>query len=74
MGLAIYYLGHRIRRKEISVDQHRVRSRLVLSYIFLFAVVTITAYLQSILHFNTYLALAICFLDTIVSAAILFNR
>lgn len=56
------------------MKQGSVQMRLILSYVFLFIVVIITAYFQSILHFNTYLALAICLLDTIASAAILFNR
>jgi hypothetical protein len=56
------------------MEQHSLRTRVILTSIFLFAVVTITAYIQSITHFNTYLALAICLVDTIVSAAILFNR
>ncbi|HEY7416259.1 MAG TPA: hypothetical protein VH593_13790 [Ktedonobacteraceae bacterium] len=33
--------------------------------------VIITSYLQSILHFNTYLALTICLIDTIVAALLI---
>jgi len=50
------------------------QGRLLFAGILLFAVVTITAYLQSILHFNTYLALAICLADTVVSMVIVFGR
>jgi hypothetical protein len=56
------------------VRQQSDRTRLILTSIFLFAVVISTSYLQSILHFNTYLALAICLIDTIASAAILFSH
>ena len=60
--------------KETSVKRQIGRTRLVLTSIFLFTIVISTAYLQSILHFNTYLALAICMVDTIVSAALLFSH
>ena len=44
-----------------------------MSYLLLFVVVIITAYLQSVYHFNTYLALTICLVDTIVCATVLFS-
>jgi hypothetical protein len=48
------------------------RARLTIASIFLFTVVISTSYFQTIFHFNTYLALAICLLDTILSALFLF--
>ncbi len=50
-----------------------VGTRLWIAYAFLFGVVIITAYLQSVLHFDTYLALAICLADTIIAAVMLFG-
>ena len=56
------------------MKQQYIRMRVLITSIFLFTVVISTSYLQSIIHFNTYLALAICLVDTIVSAAFLFSR
>jgi len=59
--------------EEISVNQPPTRTRIVLCYLMLFGVVLITAYLQSVFQFSTYLALAICMIDTIVSVTFLFQ-
>jgi hypothetical protein len=48
-------------------------SRIITASIILFAIVFITAYLQTIYHFNTYVALAVCLLDTILAAVIIIN-
>ncbi len=56
------------------MEQYSVRKRVILVGILLFAVVTTMAYLQSIYHFNTYLALTLCLADTIVCARLLFMR
>jgi hypothetical protein len=48
------------------------RVRLIIASIFLFTVVVSTSYFQAIFHFNTYLALAICLIDTTLSALFLF--
>ncbi len=56
------------------MGQLRTQTRLVIAGIVLFGIVTITACLQPILHLNTYLALAICMIDTIVVALFLFDR
>jgi hypothetical protein len=55
------------------MNQPPTQARIVLSYVMLFGVVLITAYLQSVFHFNTYLALAICAVDTIASVTFLFQ-
>lgn len=55
------------------MEPSTVRTRLMLASATLFGVMLITAYLQSVLHFDTYLALAICMVDTVVAAMILFN-
>jgi len=47
-------------------------ARLILASAFLLVVLFSTAYLQTVFHFDTYLALAICFIDTLLSAMILF--
>ena len=60
--------------KELLMEQYSVRKRVILVGILLFAVVTTMAYLQSIYHFNTYLALTLCLADTIVCARLLFMR
>jgi vacuolar-type H+-ATPase subunit I/STV1 len=60
-------------RKEILVKQAPTKMRVVVSYLLLFGVVLITAYLQSVFHFNTYLALAICLVDTIGCAMFVFG-
>lgn len=54
------------------MKQSSILSRLIIVTGFLFAVVICTAYFQTIFHFNTYLALAICLIDTILSALWLF--
>lgn len=54
------------------MKQFSMQPRLIIVIVFLFAVVIGTAYFQTIFHFNTYLALAICLLDTILSALLLF--
>jgi hypothetical protein len=46
-------------------------SRIFMASIILFAIVFVTAYLQTIYHFNTYVALGVCLLDTILAAAII---
>ncbi len=56
------------------MEQYSVRNRVILVGILLFGVVTVTAYLQSIYHFNTYLALAICMADTLIAIKLLFRR
>ncbi len=56
------------------MGQLSVRARVMLASIFMLVVLVSTAYLQTIFHFNTYLALAICLADTVVSATILFSR
>lgn len=56
------------------MEQYSVRNRVILVSLLLFGVVTVTAYLQSIYHFNTYLALAICLADTIICARLLFRH
>jgi hypothetical protein len=55
------------------MGQQITQTRVIVAGIFLFAVVIITAYLQSVLHFNTYLALAICVADTIGAMVIIFG-
>ncbi|MBV9231934.1 MAG: hypothetical protein JOZ18_21670 [Chloroflexi bacterium] len=54
------------------MEQISIQTRLIFASIFLFAVLFGTSYLQTILHFDTYTALFICFLDTLISAMILF--
>lgn len=49
------------------------RTRLLLVGILLFAVVICTSYLQTVFHFDTYLALTICLLDTIIAAMLLLG-
>jgi hypothetical protein len=46
----------------------------ILAILFLLIVLFGTAYLQIQLHFSTYLALAACLLDAIISATILLGR
>jgi len=46
-------------------------SRITFATIFLFAIVLLTAYLQTVYSFSTDVALAICLLDTVVAAIIL---
>jgi hypothetical protein len=48
--------------------------RWILAILFLLMVLFGTAYLQIQLHFSTYVALAVCMLDTIFSAAILLGH
>jgi len=50
------------------MEQNHANRRLFLGSIFALAVVVATAYLQIVLHFNTYIALAVC----IVAACIFF--
>jgi len=49
------------------------RTRIGFAILCFFGVVLITAYLQSVFQFSTYLALAICMIDTIVSVTFLFQ-
>lgn len=49
-------------------------SRIITASIILFAIVCITAYLQTIYHFNTYIALGVCLLDTILAAVIITTQ
>jgi len=56
------------------VRQLSAQTRLIFAGVFLLVVLVSTSYLQTILHFSTYLALVICFIDTIVSAMILFGH
>ena len=46
-------------------------SRIITAGIILLAIVCVTAYLQTIYHFNTYVALGVCLLDTILAAVII---
>lgn len=55
------------------MHQASLSTRLFLATTFLLVVLLGTAYLQTILHFHTYLALAICLADTIIASAILFS-
>ncbi len=56
------------------MEQQSTRNKVILLNILLFGVAITTGYLQSIYHFNTYLALAICLVDTIVCAKLLFSH
>ena len=60
------------RCKEFFVEQPG-SLRWILAILFLLVVLLGTAYLQTVFHFSTYLALAVCFLDTIISASILLG-
>jgi len=45
----------------------------ILAALFLIVVLLATAYLQTVLNFSTYVALAVCFVDVIISATILLG-
>ncbi len=54
--------------------QPGAQTRLIFAGVFLLGVLVSTSYLQTTLHFSTYLALTVCFIDTIVSAMILLGH
>jgi hypothetical protein len=61
-------LHHDFARKKESMKQINANVRLIFGIIFALAVVVSTAYLQIVLRFNTYVALAVC----IVAACLFF--
>jgi hypothetical protein len=42
------------------MEQTNVSTRIILAFVMEFVVVVITAYLQTKIHFSTYVALAVC--------------
>jgi hypothetical protein len=60
-------------RKEIPVEHSGTPIRGILAALFLIVVLLATAYLQTVLNFSTYVALAVCFVDVIISATILLG-
>jgi hypothetical protein len=56
------------------VEQQSTRGKVILLSILLFGVAITTGYLQSIFHFNSYLALVVCLIDTLVCMRLLFSH